>query len=228
VANFRAAVWFLAGMQLHWFLNQNCNLGLDWTNHKLRKNVNSDMFLSPFPFKWNCVFCLKRCRFIHYLRKKEKKKREGNRTVLFWRHCGSSSSPGCVKQGKKKIFLPLSPSSLPSKRCWLPFKKTPTNPTCQRETFHVLEGWWRGGSTVATPAMSLPCFCNRGGEEKKWDRIEREEGKEKKTKRREEKRARVEKRGKRLKKKRRRCREKNEKQRRVEEEGAAPPAAANH
>ena len=54
-ANFRAAVWFLAGMQLHWFLNQNCNLGLDWTNYKLRTNVNSDMFFPPFPFKWNDI-----------------------------------------------------------------------------------------------------------------------------------------------------------------------------
>jgi hypothetical protein len=60
-ANFKAAVWFLTGMQVHCFLNQNCNWGLDWTNHKLRTNVN--MFLLPFPFKWNDAFCPKRCRF---------------------------------------------------------------------------------------------------------------------------------------------------------------------
>jgi len=70
-ANFKAAVCFLAGMQLHWFLNQNCNWGLDWTNYKLRTNVNSNTFLPPFPFKWNDTFCPKRHRFIHFSLKKK-------------------------------------------------------------------------------------------------------------------------------------------------------------
>jgi len=46
----------------------------------------------------------------------------------------------------------------------------------------VLEGWWRGGSTMATQPCLSPVFAykNRGGEEKKRDMREREEGREKK------------------------------------------------
>jgi len=101
-ANFRASDWFLAGMQLHWFLNQNCNLELDWTNHKLRTDLYFDISLAPFSFKWNGAFCPKRRRFIHCWLRKKKEKPE---TVPFWWHCGSSSSPRRVRQGKKKIFL---------------------------------------------------------------------------------------------------------------------------
>jgi len=113
-ANFRAAVWFLAGMQLHWFLNQNCNLGLDWTNYKLRTNVNSDMFFPPFPFKWNdIVSCT-----VHI-------KKKGPKRCRFEWHCRSSSSPGRARQGKKKIFLPTSLHLSPKN-----IKKTPTITPC--------------------------------------------------------------------------------------------------
>jgi len=105
-ANFRAGDWFLAGMQLHWFLNQNCNLGLDRTSYKLKTDLYFDISLAPFSFKWNDMFCSKRRRFIHC---SLKKKKPG--TVPFWRHCGSSSSPGCVRQGKRKNFPPLLFSS---------------------------------------------------------------------------------------------------------------------
>jgi hypothetical protein len=102
-----------------------------------------------------------------------------------------------MKQGKKKIFLPLSLSSLPSKIHGLPFKKTPPTPLAKEK----LSTCWRdGGGEVAQwppePCLSLVfAYKNRGGEEKKRDRREREEGIEKKKTEREEKR------GRRLKKK---------------------------
>jgi len=172
-ANFRAAVWFLAGMQLHWFLNQNCNLGLYWTNHKLRTNVNSTRFCRLFLLNEMVCFVQNGAVSCSVHEKKEKEKGE---TVSFWRHCRSSSSPGCVKQGKKKIFLPLSPPSLPSKRRWLPFKKTSTNPTCQKETFHmcggVVEGWQHSGRLSHVSPLFLP--IKTGEEKKKNETRERE------------------------------------------------------
>jgi len=135
-ANFRAVVWFLAGMQLHWFLNQNCNWGLDWTNHKLRTNVNSDTFLLPFPFKWNNVFCPKRHHFMHYSRKKSPKR------YHFERHCSLSSSPGRVENRGRRKFVPLfSPTFLLSLSL-LNIKKTPTIATCINSDPWPTTGMW--------------------------------------------------------------------------------------
>ena len=95
------------------------------------------------------MFCPKRRHFKHYSYKKRLKR------CRFKQHCGSSSSPGRARQGKKKIFLPPVFTDFP-------FKKTPTQPT--------LSTCWRGGSIVAAPAMSLPLFWpikTRGAEEKK-------------------------------------------------------------
>jgi len=117
-ANFRAAVWFLAGMQLHWFCNQNWNWGLDWTNYKLRTNVNSDTFLPPFPFKWNGVFCpkwrvLSKTTSFHTLFIYKKKKPE---TVPFWTALWVFFFPWTRETGEKYFFLPLfSLTSLPLK-----------------------------------------------------------------------------------------------------------------
>jgi len=103
--NFRAVVWFLAGMQLHWFLNQNCNLGFDWTNHRLRTNVKSNTFLPPFPFKWNDTFCPKRRRFIHCSRKK---KRKGSKWSCFVGTVGLFLPFDVRGRGRRRFFLPLS------------------------------------------------------------------------------------------------------------------------
>jgi len=88
-ANFRADNWIWQGYNWIDFYNQNCNWGLDWTNHKLRTNVNSDTFLPPFPFKWNGAFFPKRHRFMHCSCKQKRPK-----WCHFERHCGSSSSSG--------------------------------------------------------------------------------------------------------------------------------------
>jgi len=175
----------LAGIQLHWFLNQNCNLALDWTNHKLRTNVNSDTFLLPFLFKWNSAFCLKRHRFKHCsLKKKDPNSVVLNGTV------GLLLPLDARNRGRRRFFPPLSPPSSPSKRRRLPFKKTPTQP----KAFHVLE--WRQHN--GRPVLSLPCFLpikigegrarkkERDREKEERSRIgtERREPREKKEKKR--------------------------------------------
>ena len=103
-----------AGMQLNWFLNQNCNLELDWTNYKLMTNVNSDTFLPPFPFKWNGVFCPKRRHFIHCSLKKK-------------------TQNGVVLNDTIRLLLPLDVQKIgegnfcsPAFSTAFPFKKTPT------------------------------------------------------------------------------------------------------
>ena len=79
-ANFKARDWIWQGCNWIDFYNQNCNLGLDWTNYKLRTDLDFDTFLAPFPFKWNCTFCAKQRRFIYYW----KKEKEKPKMVLFW------------------------------------------------------------------------------------------------------------------------------------------------
>jgi len=123
-ANFRAGNWIWQGCNWIDFYNQNCNCGLDWTNHKLRINVNSDTFLPHFPFNWNDAVS-----YTVHAKKKTKRCR-------FERHCGSSSSPGRMKQGKKKIFLPpVFTDFLPLKS----IKRTPTKDPHLPEAFHVLK-----------------------------------------------------------------------------------------
>jgi len=203
--NFRDAVWFLAGMQLHWFLNQNYNLGLDWTNHKLRTNVNSDMFLSPFLFKWNGVFCLKWRRFIHCSLLKNK----DPNSVILNGTVGLLLSLDTRSRGRRRFFFLC--------RRYLSLQKD-TDSLLKRhrhhphlpETFHVLEkreemcssGSFLGGYTVAFPASLFLVFPintkestkekgeSRGGEQNKReenteDKVEkrRRKGKEKKQRR---------------------------------------------
>jgi hypothetical protein len=79
-----------------------------------------------FSFKWNDVFCPKRRHFIHCSLKKNLKR------CRFEQHCGSSSFPGCAKQGKKKIFLPLFSTAFS-------FKNMPTEDPYLPKAFHVLE-----------------------------------------------------------------------------------------
>jgi hypothetical protein len=88
-------------------IEQITNWGLIWT---------SDMFLAPFLLNETTCFVQNGAvsSTVHLKKRAE--------TVPFWRHCGSSSSPGRVKQGKKNIF-----SSPVSHR--LPF---PDNPKRRR------------------------------------------------------------------------------------------------
>ena len=93
-----------------------------WLN-KLQIDDQCELWhVFAFPFKWNDVFCSKRCRFMHC---SYKKRRDRNGTVLN----GTVNlllSLDARNRGRRRFFLPLSPPSSPSKRCWLPFKKTPT------------------------------------------------------------------------------------------------------
>jgi hypothetical protein len=97
-----------------------------------------------------------------------KKKKGSPKRWCFERHCWSSSSPGRAKQGKKKIFLPLF-STFPFKKTPTPFQKDADQGPPLAQTFHVLEGRWRGGSTVTAPVPSSSVFAykNRGMESKK-------------------------------------------------------------
>jgi len=153
-ANFKAAVWFLAGMRLHWFLNQNCNLGLDWTNYKLRTNVNSDTFLPPFSFKWNYAFCPKRRRFMHCSWKKREK---GPKWCCFDGIIGLLLPLDVRSRGRRRFFF-LCYRHLSLQKDADSFSKR-RRPTLLAKK--KLSTCWRGGSTVAAPAMSLPCFCRQ-------------------------------------------------------------------
>jgi len=131
----------LAGMQLHWFLKSKLQLRID---------VDFDTILLPFSFKWNGVFCLKRRRFIHCSLKRKKEK---PKTVPFWAHCGSSSSPGCARQGKKK--------QQPSPAFLLPFslkdpkRRRPTTLTCLNSDSWSTTRRWKKTQRGCTPQAVL-------------------------------------------------------------------------
>jgi len=167
-ANFRAGNWIWQGCNWIDFYNQNCNCGLDWTNHKLRTNVNSDTFLPPFPFNWNDVVS-----YIVHVKKKTKRCR-------FERHCGSSSSPGRMKQGKKKIFLPpVFTDFLPLKASKGRRPRTPTCPklsTCWRKGRRCAPWAVEGRQHSSCPGLSPPCFLpiNTGETRRKKKGEERE------------------------------------------------------
>ena len=81
-------------------------------------------FCRIFLFNWNDAVS-----YTVHAKKKTKRCR-------FERHCGSSSSPGRMKQGKKKIFLPpVFTDFLPLKS----IKRTPTKDPHLPEAFHVLK-----------------------------------------------------------------------------------------
>jgi len=193
-ANFRAAVWFLVGMQLHWFLNQNCNLGLYWTNYKLRTNVNSDMFFPPFPFKWNdTVSCI-----VHI------KKRDPNGAVL-------NGTVGLLlpldvrDRGRRRFFYQLFSPSFSEKHQ----KDADHNsmcitsdpwPTRGREKEGTCpSGYFWCGCTVANPASLSPVFPIDIGESTRKKEHKKKGGK---TERKEEKKNRAEKREKERKRRR--------------------------
>jgi len=117
-ANFKAAVWFLAGMQLHWFLKSKLQFRA-WLNKlQIKDQCVSYTFLPPFPFKWNDAFWPKRCCFMHCSRKKKQKDPNGavlNGTV------GLLLPLDVRGRGRRSFFIDFSvPLSLKS------IKKTPT------------------------------------------------------------------------------------------------------
>jgi len=133
-ANFKAAVWFLAGMQLHWFLKSKLQFRA-WLNKlQIKDQCVSYMFLPPFPFKWNDAFWPKRCCFMHCSRKK---KTERPKRCRFEWHCGSSSSPGRARQGKKKFFYRLFCPSFSEKHQKDAYHK----PTCITSDPWPTTGW---------------------------------------------------------------------------------------
>jgi len=166
-------------MQLHWFLNQNYNIGLDWTNHKLRTNVNSDMFLPPFPFKWNGVFCPKWRRFIHcsLLKKKDPNSVVLNGTVGLLLPLDTRS------RGRRRFFFLCHRYLSLQKDADSLLKRHRHHPHLP-ETFHVLEkreemcssGSFLGGCTVASPASLSPVFPINTEESTKEKGESREEG----------------------------------------------------
>jgi len=116
-------------------------------------------------------------------------------------------------RGRRRFFFFCSHRIALSKRRRLPFKKTSTT-----HTFHVLEGRWRGGNTVAAPIHIPPLFLpiKIGGSRKskgknKKKKTEREE----RTK--EKRESRIEGKNRKKKKKEEEA-EKSEKQRREREE----------
>jgi len=120
-------------------------------------------------------------------------------------------------RGRRRFFFPLfSPTFFLSKASK---RRRPRTPTCPK-AFHVLDGRWRGGSTVVAPAMSLPCFSINTGEMKKQD-----PGKKRGDQEKRENRTREEQRGEGREKRRekRRRKEKKEAEEGDEEEGEAPP-----
>jgi len=140
------------------FYDKNCIWGLDWTNHKLRTNVNSVTFCHLFLLNETVRFVQNGAVSYTVHKKKGKPK-----TVSFWWHCGFSSSPGHARQGKKKIFLPpVFTDFLPLKS----IKKTPI------KDIHLpkLSTCWTGGRGAATrPSHASPLFFYkyRGDEEEK-------------------------------------------------------------
>ena len=85
----------------------------------------------------------------------------------FWQHYGSSSSPGCARQGKKKIFSsPFSPTSLPT------FAQKDTD---QGQPLAPLSTCWRDGGGAAAqwplqprlPPLFLPIKTGEGDETKR-------------------------------------------------------------
>ena len=128
-------------------------------------------------------------------------KKKSPKRCRFERHCGSSSSPGRSKQGRKKIFS----SSVFHRHL---VQKDADQPHLPKKTFHVLEGRQHSGR----PDLSL-----RGREEKKG-----EGGREQKWK---EKRRIEQKRGgkKERKRKKKNSREKQRRERKKKEKHHQPP-----
>jgi hypothetical protein len=148
----------------------------------------------------------KQRRFIYYSPKKKKKKAR-NGAVLKRHHLLLPLD--ARNRGRRRFFfLPLSSPSNLQKDVASPLKDADL-PT----TFHVLDGRWRGGSTVATPTTSpSPVFAykNKGrGRKKKGPGREGRERSKNRT-REEQRRGRG-----RKKKKQRRERRKKEKHRRL-------------
>jgi hypothetical protein len=143
----------------------------------------------------------------HLLFTKKKKKKARNGAVLKWHHLLLPLD--ARNRGRRRFFfLPLSLPSNPQKDVASPLKDADL-PT----TFHVLDGRWRGGSTMAAPTTSpSPVFAykNRGRGRKKKAREEREE-RDRKTERERNKGEG----GEEKKKKQRRERKKKEKHRRL-------------
>ena len=108
------------------------------------------------------------------------KKEEGKRPkrCCFERHCGSSSSPGRTKQGKKKIFLPLFPPPFLS-------QNDTDQPHLPKTTFHVLEGQQHNGRLNHVPPLFLPIKTGGKTDNQKRDR-ERGKRDNEKERRREE------------------------------------------
>jgi len=121
-------------------------------------------------------------------------------------------------RGRRRFFfLPLSPSSNLQKDADLP------------TTFHVLDGWWRGGSTMVAPATSPLFLPIKTGEEdqKRGERTrERENITEGRRKREEEEEKRGEERKKNRKKEKTEKRTKYTGRRRRKSSATVPPAPA--
>jgi len=174
-ANFRAGNWIWQGCNWIDFYNQNCNCGLDWTNHKLRTNVNSDTFLPPFPFNWNDAFCLKRRRFIHCSHKKRPNGAVLNGTV------GLLLPLDAWSRGRRRFFFPLfSPTFFLLKASKRHRPRTPTCPklsTCWRKGRRCAPWVVEGRQHNSRPGLSPPCFLpiNTGETRRKKKGEEREQ-----------------------------------------------------
>ena len=55
----------LQSWQLNWFLQSKLQLRTRLNKSELEADLDFDMFLPPFSFKWNDAFCPKWCHFIH-------------------------------------------------------------------------------------------------------------------------------------------------------------------
>jgi len=127
-------------------------------------------------------FAQKQCRFMHWLKKK------GPKRCCFERHCGSSSSPGRVRQGKKKIFSPTSLLSL----SLLNIKKMPTIATYITSDLWPTTGHWKKEETCPSgshgaaaqwppqPFLSLVFTYKYMGENRKKEMVERPKERKKK------------------------------------------------
>jgi hypothetical protein len=118
-------------------------------------------------------------------------------------------------RGRRRFFfLPLSPPSNLQKDVDLP------------TTFHVLDGRWRGGSTVAAPSTSpSPVFAykNRGrGRKKETENKREEKNREREREIREERREEKKTRGKGKKRKEKKRQRRKKKTQRKEEKPPAP------